>query len=115
MRAARRWSASTACSRHPRATASTRQASSQRWPRDGLRLLFVEGGGVTVSRFLATGSLDRLHLIFAPLLIGAGRTGLHRRARVASARAPARVLPLGDDVLWDLDLRAAQPPLQPRR
>lgn len=82
----------------------------------GLRLLFIEGGGVTVSRFLAVGSLDRLHLIFAPLLIGGGRPGLHLPAREAlrdCPRLPARVLPLGDDMLWDLDLRAAQPPLQP--
>jgi len=80
----------------------------------GQRLLFVEGGGVTVSRFLAAGSLDRLHLIFAPLLIGSGRPGLQLPPRPAlrdCPRLPARVLPLGDDVLWDLDLRAAQPPL----
>jgi riboflavin-specific deaminase-like protein len=74
----------------------------------GLRVLLVEGGGVTVSRCLAAGVLDRLHLVIAPLIIGAGRRGLQHAgpARLADClRPPARQLALGDDVLWDLDLR----------
>mgnify|MGYP002652611979 CR=1 FL=1 len=35
-----------------------------------IRRLLVEGGGVTVSRFLAAGLLDRLHLTVAPVLAG---------------------------------------------
>ena len=73
----------------------------------GLRLLFVEGGGVTVSRFLAQGCLDRLHLALAPLIIGNGRPGL----RFAGAeclgdcpRPPVDVYAMGGDQLWDLDL-----------
>ncbi|MDB5374278.1 MAG: riboflavin biosynthesis protein RibD, partial [Belnapia sp.] len=38
----------------------------------GLRRIFVEGGGVTVSRFLAAGCLDRLHVTVAPVLLGSG-------------------------------------------
>jgi diaminohydroxyphosphoribosylaminopyrimidine deaminase / 5-amino-6-(5-phosphoribosylamino)uracil reductase len=38
----------------------------------GLRRIFVEGGGVTVARFLAAGALDRLHVTVAPLLMGGG-------------------------------------------
>lgn len=79
----------------------------------GLRLVFVEGGGITVSRFLAAGALDRLHLIVAPVLIGDGRRGLRGPPRAAMAmcpRPPARTLALGEDVLWDLDLRAIPPP-----
>ena len=38
----------------------------------GLHRIFVEGGGITVSRFLAAGALDRLHVTIAPLLLGAG-------------------------------------------
>src|SRR5439155_1473649 len=38
----------------------------------GLRRILVEGGGITVSRFLAAGALDRLHVTVAPLLIGSG-------------------------------------------
>ncbi|MDP1690524.1 MAG: RibD family protein [Burkholderiaceae bacterium] len=79
----------------------------------GLRLVFVEGGGITVSRFLAAGALDRLHLAVAPVLIGSGRRGLQGPARVTMAdcpRPPARVLALGEDMLWDLDLRGAATP-----
>src|SRR5262249_16287059 len=34
--------------------------------RRGLYWLLVEGGGVTVSRFLAAGALDRLQIVLAP-------------------------------------------------
>lgn len=74
----------------------------------GLNLLFVEGGGITVSRFLAQGCLDRLHLAVAPLIIGNGRPGLRfdGAARLADcARPPCRVYPMGADQLWDLVLR----------
>jgi riboflavin biosynthesis pyrimidine reductase len=74
----------------------------------GLKLLFVEGGGVTVSRFLAQGCLDRLHLAVAPVLIGNGRPGLRFTGaeRLADClRPPCRVHAMGCDQLWDLDLR----------
>jgi len=79
--------------------------------RHGLRRVFVEGGGVTVSRFLDAGCLDRLHLVVAPLLIGQGRRGLQLPPRAALAdclRPPATVHVLGEDRLWDLDLRGAR-------
>jgi diaminohydroxyphosphoribosylaminopyrimidine deaminase/5-amino-6-(5-phosphoribosylamino)uracil reductase len=77
--------------------------------RHGLRLLFVEGGGVTVSRFFGANALDRLHLVVAPVLIGSGRRGLQVPASdvmVECPRPPARTLRLGDDMLWDLGLRS---------
>ena len=42
----------------------------------GMRVLFIEGGGITVSRFFGAGALDRLHLAVAPVLIGQGRGAL---------------------------------------
>lgn len=75
----------------------------------GLTQLFVEGGGVTVSRFLARHCLDRLHLAVAPLLIGDGRPGLRfdGAERLADCLRPrCQVYRLGSDQLWDLDLRA---------
>lgn len=42
----------------------------------GVRFLFVEGGGVTVSRFLQAACVDRLQLTVAPLLIGSGRPAI---------------------------------------
>ena len=76
----------------------------------GLGLLFVEGGGMTVSRFFTAGVLSRLHLVLAPVLIGQGRRGLRVPAHDVMAdcpRPPARTLALGDDMLWDLDLGGA--------
>lgn len=74
----------------------------------GLRVLFVEGGGVTVSRFIAQGCMDRLHLSVAPVLIGGGRPGLMLPPSAAMrdcARPASRVFRMGADVMWDLDLR----------
>lgn len=42
----------------------------------GLRWLFIEGGGTTVSRFLRAGALDRLQLTIAPVILGSGRPAL---------------------------------------
>jgi diaminohydroxyphosphoribosylaminopyrimidine deaminase / 5-amino-6-(5-phosphoribosylamino)uracil reductase len=78
----------------------------------GLKSVFVEGGGSTVSRFLAAGLLDRLHVAIAPLLTGRGRPGLTlaARERIAECLRPAhRVFTMGGDVLFDCDLRAAAP------
>lgn len=80
----------------------------------GLHLLFVEGGGVTVSQFVQQRCLDRLHLIVAPVVIGAGRPGLQVRRSDAmgdALRPPARTFALGGDVLWDLALDAPQRPV----
>ncbi len=79
----------------------------------GLRRVLVEGGGVTVSRLLAAGCLDRLHLVISPVLIGDGRPGLQLPPQHAvmsgCPRPAARVFALGADRLWDLDLRALNP------
>ncbi|MCG6657528.1 RibD family protein [Halomonas campisalis] len=76
----------------------------------GLPRVLIEGGGVTVSRFLEAGVLDRLHLLVAPLLIGSGRPGLTLApiATLDDARRPrARTFRCGDDTLFDLILRNA--------
>jgi diaminohydroxyphosphoribosylaminopyrimidine deaminase/5-amino-6-(5-phosphoribosylamino)uracil reductase len=73
----------------------------------GLRRLMVEGGGVTVSRFLAAGALDRLHVTVAPLLLGCGVPAFTLPPAAALAdglRFPWRVHHLGDDVLMDIPL-----------
>jgi riboflavin biosynthesis pyrimidine reductase len=73
----------------------------------GLRRVFVEGGGRTVSRFLAAGCLDRLHLTLAPLLLGAGVPGftLPGVVRPADAlRVGYALHRLGDDLLLDIPL-----------
>ena len=75
----------------------------------GYRRLLIEGGGATVSRFLQAGALDRLHVTVAPLLIGSGPPALTLDPidSLSDALRPrCRRFPLGDDVLFDLDLRA---------
>ena len=74
----------------------------------GLRRILVEGGGVTVSRFLQAGALTRLHVTVAPMLIGSGRHALTLPpiASLDQALRPrCHLFHLGDDVLFDLDLR----------
>jgi riboflavin-specific deaminase-like protein len=74
----------------------------------GLQNVFIEGGGITVSRWMTAGLLDRLHVAVAPVFIGDGRRALALppAARMASClRPPARVFRLGEDLLWDFDLR----------
>src|SRR4051812_21674764 len=78
----------------------------------GLTRLFVEGGGVTVSRFLAAGCLDRLHVTVAPVLLGSGIPAftLPEAARIADGlRFAWTVHPLDPDVLFDIALDRARP------
>jgi diaminohydroxyphosphoribosylaminopyrimidine deaminase/5-amino-6-(5-phosphoribosylamino)uracil reductase len=76
----------------------------------GLPLVFVEGGGVTVSGFLQAGLLDRLQIAVAPLVIGSGRPGI-RLPMVTTLtdgiRPHVQVFRMGQDILFDCDLRAA--------
>ena len=70
----------------------------------GLRQILIEGGAETVSRFLANGCLDRLHVSVAPVLVGGGRSGvtLDRVQGLADCLRPdIDVHRLGDDVLFD--------------
>ncbi len=80
----------------------------------GLHCILVEGGGITVSRFLAQRLLDRLQIAVAPLIIGSGRQGLQLPEVLALGdclRPSCRQHQMGQDILWDLDLRpAAVPP-----
>ncbi len=73
----------------------------------GYRRVLVEGGGITVSRFLKAGVVDRLHVTVAPLLIGSGRPSLTLEPIESldqALRPVCRHFRLGDDILFDLDL-----------
>ncbi|WP_082674648.1 RibD family protein [Thiohalocapsa sp. ML1] len=83
----------------------------------GLRRLFVEGGGVTVSRFLVAGRLSRLQLAVAPLIIGQGRPGicLPRTEHLSEAlRVSPRIFRMGADMFYDLDLLTPRDDAIPR-
>ena len=74
----------------------------------GLHCLLIEGGGITVSRFVAAGVLDRLQLTIAPVLLGSGRPGVQLPEITDlndSLRPPTRRFALGDDVLIECVFR----------
>ncbi len=78
----------------------------------GLRRIFVEGGGVTVSRFLVAGAIDRLHVTIAPLLLGGGIPAFSfpRADLLADGmRFDWAVHRLGEDVLVDVPLARRRP------
>ncbi len=71
----------------------------------GLGRVLVEGGGITVGRFLEAGLIDRLQLAVSPLIIGSGRPALPVTPadRLDQALRPSCTRHfLGDDVLFDL-------------
>jgi diaminohydroxyphosphoribosylaminopyrimidine deaminase / 5-amino-6-(5-phosphoribosylamino)uracil reductase len=72
--------------------------------RRGLRRVFIEGGGITVSRFLEAGALDRLHVAVAPLIMGSGRPAFSLPVieRLSDAtRVRWRSFSMGADTLFD--------------
>jgi riboflavin biosynthesis pyrimidine reductase len=74
----------------------------------GLCGIFIEGGGRTVSTFLEQGTLDRLQLTVAPLIIGSGRPGVTLppiQDLSQGLRPRHRRYLLGEDVLFDCRLR----------
>jgi diaminohydroxyphosphoribosylaminopyrimidine deaminase / 5-amino-6-(5-phosphoribosylamino)uracil reductase len=80
----------------------------------GFRRILIEGGADTISRFLAAGCLDRLHIVVAPIILGSGPSSLAMAPikRVEEAkRAPIRAHLLGEEVLLDCDLTAQRVPI----
>lgn len=78
----------------------------------GLRRIFVEGGGITVSRFLAAGALDRLHVTIAPLLLGSGIPAFTLPGAAVPSdgiRLDWSVHRLGGDILLDIPLGRVRP------
>jgi riboflavin-specific deaminase-like protein len=78
----------------------------------GLRRVMVEGGGLTLSHFLAAGLLDRLHVTVAPLLLGSGipaftLPGVSRPDQ--GMRLEWKLHRLGEDLLLDIDMTRTQP------
>ncbi|NBM16242.1 deaminase [Streptomyces sp. GC420] len=79
--------------------------------RRGLGRVLVEGGGVTVSRFLHEQALHRLYVTVAPVLLGDGVPGLRFAGTPVmreALRPPTRRAVLGEDTLFELDLRAPE-------
>ena len=75
----------------------------------GFARILIEGGAHTVSRFIAAGCLDRLHVMVAPIMLGAGQAGVTLKPIVTAdqaLRAPMRAHLIGEEVLLDCDLTA---------
>ena len=80
----------------------------QRLRDAGYRRVLIEGGGITVSRFVQAGVVDRMHVTVAPLLIGSGRPAMTLTTILSleqALRPLCRHFRIGDDMLFDLDLR----------
>lgn len=74
----------------------------------GVYRVFVEGGGVTVSGMLNAGCLDRMQVAIAPVLVGEGRAALQLPPAISmqnALRPPVKVFRMGEDILWDFNLR----------
>ncbi len=75
----------------------------------GYYKVLVEGGNTTLSRFMDAGAIDRLHLIVAPMIMGAGLPGLNLlpiEKLNQAIRPEVTVYPLGSDIVFDCNLRA---------
>ncbi len=76
----------------------------------GWSVVLVEGGGVTVSRMIDASCLDQVQVAISPVLVGGARRGLQLNgpALIDDCPRPAtRLFRMGEDLLWDLDLRAS--------
>ncbi|MFF3544122.1 RibD family protein [Streptomyces platensis] len=81
--------------------------------RRGLGRVLIEGGGVTVSRFLHEQALHRLYVTVAPVLLGDGIPGLRFPGTPVmreALRPPLRRALLGEDTLFEFALRPAGEP-----
>lgn len=78
--------------------------------QQGMRRILVEGGAHTLSQFIDAQCIDHLHLIVAPLILGAGKAGLNLKAlkRMQDMkRFNVKAYALAPDLLFDCDLRPA--------
>jgi len=81
--------------------------------RRGLRRLFIEGGGVTVSHFLCARAFTRLHITVSPVFLGAGRPGISLppiHDMNDALRPSVRRFDSGNDVLFDFSFGSAADP-----
>jgi len=75
----------------------------------GLQRLLIEGGADTLARFLDADTVDLLHILMAPMILGSGKAGLALKPidRLEEARRPQTRVHVFDDgdVLFTCDLR----------
>ena len=78
----------------------------------GFRRLLVEGGALTISKFVEAGAVDRLHVLVAPVILGSGKPGLSLAPirRLKDAMRPSAGVHVFEDgdVLFDCNLADCQ-------
>ena len=95
----------------PRMTGVSAAGAPRHAARTRLGRVLIEGGGRTVSDFLAAGLLDRLYLTTAPILIGDGIPGVRFAGADLLADALAGSIhrfSLGRDICTVFDFAAAR-------
>lgn len=76
----------------------------------GLHSLMIEGGGVTISRFLEAGQIDELQIHIAPIIFGGGIAALQVAPcnEIGAARLfPSRLYPMNGQALYTLQPEAS--------
>ena len=83
------------------------EALVDRLGREGLGSVLVEGGGRVAASFLRAGRVERMHLLYAPVLFGAdGVEGFPGPLPTGTGWTTAERRALGDDTLLMLESRA---------
>ena len=85
--------------------------------RDGIESLFVEGGSRLVTSLIREQLVDRLIVVFSPMIIGNGCNAigeLHVQLLADAVRAePVSVTSYGRDIAWELRLPARREEARP--
>ena len=78
----------------------------------GSHSLMIEGGGMTLSKFLSAGLIDELQIHIAPMILGNGVSPLQLTAFDSMDRVermPSQTFPMEDQVLYSLRPKGAAP------
>ena len=73
----------------------------------GYGRVLIEGGADTVTKFMLAGCMDRLHVILAPMVIGAGRPSFDLppiQSLHEAMRMPMKMHQIGREVVLDCDV-----------
>ena len=71
------------------------------------RIVFIEGGGKTISNFYGKNLLDRLHLCISPIILGEGISSFiipKQKSLKEVGEHKISYIKMGSDILCDIDL-----------
>ena len=75
------------------------------------KIVFIEGGGATVSEFYNNNKLDRLHICISPSILGKGRSSLMIEKKMSLNEIlehEVRYFQMGTDILCDIELSQSE-------